>query len=336
MRIGVNPAKLDATIPKKYYHRIIIPVFVPNFEGYFKEVFEVYKTCIKSAWLTQHGRSAITVVDNGSCIEVREWLHEQWEKGIIETLVSRSDNIGKVDAILGAARACREDLITISDSDILFKPGWQEATEEVFKCFEQAGSVAPFPIARHMYYFSSAVLRSIIQKKLSFGFLKSEFPKDIEDIYSCYEWDFLESYDGVLPTVNRNDHTAVVGSGHQIMTLRREAVFSLPNYPSFIKISNGSEVNWIDKPIDDLGYWRLSTLRPWVIHMGNTITDQNRRDFDQLKKNQNIPDQIALAELKKDPISNLAKRVYTRLFKKRFDKRGPAPKLKANIQQDGV
>ncbi len=336
MRVGVNPAKLDFQLEKKYHHRIIIPVFIPNFEGYFKDIFEVYKICIRSASLTQHKRSAITIVDNGSCQEVKDWLLEEYESGVIETLISHTENIGKVDAILGAARSCREDLITVSDSDILFRNGWQEGVEEVFANFQKAGSVAPFPITRHMYYFSTSVAKAVLKKRLNFGFEDSEYPEEIADIYQCYQWDFDKSYDGVLPVVKSGAYKAVMGSGHQIMTIRRDVIFGLPEEPSFIKISNGSEVNWIDKPIDDNGYWRLSTLRPWVGHMGNTLTEENRKEFSELKENESVPTLISLNPIKSKLSSRLSKRVAVRLFRMKFDKRGPAPKLKTNIHQDGA
>ncbi|RIW12243.1 glycosyltransferase family 2 protein [Algoriphagus lacus] len=336
MRTGVNPAKLNFKLEKRNHHRIIIPVFIPNFEGYFQEIFEVYKACIESAWLTQHNRSAITVVDNGSCPEVKAWLRLQQDLGKIETLITHSQNIGKVDAILGAARACREDLITLSDSDILFKNGWQEAVENVFVEFEQAGSVAPFPIARHLYYYSSSVMKAVIQKKLSFGFEKTEDQESIRKIYSCYGWDFKEEYDSNLPIVRSKKGMAVAGSGHQVMTIRREAIFQMPFNPSFIKISNNSEALWIDKPIDDFGYWRLSTPKAWVSHMGNHLTDENNNDFQTLVKNQTEVDLIQLNSLSPKRSNSLINRIYGKFFRKSYDHRGPAPKLKVQTEQDGL
>src|SRR5690606_2261053 len=103
MRTGINPAKLDSQISIKYHHRIIIPVFIPELSGYFENLMEVYRFCIESAFLSQHTKSAITVVDNGSCKEVKVWLRELQDKGVIETLITHQNNVGKIDAILGAA-----------------------------------------------------------------------------------------------------------------------------------------------------------------------------------------------------------------------------------------
>lgn len=336
MRVGINPSKLDPKIPKQFYHRIIIPVFVPNFTGYFQDIFEVYKVCIESAFLTQHSRSAITLVDNGSCQEVKDWMRNLLELGKIDTLISHSSNIGKVDAILGAARGCREDLITISDSDILFNNGWQEAAESVFLNFDNAGSVAPFPISRHMYYYSTAVQKSVVLGQLGFQFEKTTDSSLIKENYECYNWSFDQSYDSILPVVKSGSAKAVMGSGHQIMTIRREAIFKMPTDPCFIKISSGSENFWIDKPIDDAGLWRLSTVDTWVNHMGNSLTSQNKKVFQSLKQSEHRPELIQLPKQNSKPNSSFSQRVFAKLFKKTKENRPPAPKLKVQAEQDGV
>jgi hypothetical protein len=48
MRIGSNPEKTNNSIILDNYHRIVIPVYIPNFEGYFKDAFEIFKLCLDS------------------------------------------------------------------------------------------------------------------------------------------------------------------------------------------------------------------------------------------------------------------------------------------------
>lgn len=334
MRVGINPAKLNSKIEKKYHHRIIIPVFVPNFEGYFQHLFEVIKVCVESAFLTQHGRSAITVVDNASCPEVKSWLEEKFKSGQIETLITHAENIGKVDAIVGAARSCREDLITLTDCDILFKNNWQEEVESLFLNFEKTGSVAPFPVARHLYYHTSSTLKSVIRKELDFSFQPTQEDDLISEVYGSYGWNYVKEYDGLLPIVSSKGHEAVIGSGHQVITIRREVFFHMPLNPSFIKIGSNSEQIWIDEPINNFGYWRLSTVKNWVSHMGNNLTPGERKQFSGLTKNKNLPALIRLPEITGKKISKLEHRVWIKLFKKMKDTRQPAPKL--TIQHESL
>lgn len=334
MRVGINPAKLNSKIEKKYYHRIIIPVFVPNFEGYFQHLFEVIKVCIESAYLTQHGRSAITVVDNASCQEVKSWLEEKFKSGHIETLITHGENIGKVDAILGAARSSREDIITLTDCDILFKNNWQEEVEKLFLNFDKTGSVAPFPVARHMYYHTSSTLKSVMNKELEFRFQPTEEDDLISEVYGSYGWNYEKAYDGLLPVINSKGQQAVIGSGHQVITIRREVFFQMPLNPSFIKIGSNSEMVWIDEPINNFGYWRLSTVKNWVSHMGNNLTTAEREQFLALRKNDNLPELIRLPKILGKRISKFEHRVWVKLFKKMKDTRPPAPKL--TIQHESL
>jgi hypothetical protein len=237
---------------------------------------------------------------------------------------------------LGVARSCREDIFTISDSDILFKNGWQEAVEDVFLNFPGTGSVAPFPISRHMYYYTSAVQRAVIKRKFKFSFEQSNDFQGIKDNYSCYNWSFDDKYDSILPILTNGKSKAVVGSGHQVMTIRREAIFQMPFKPSFIKISSNSENLWIDKPIDDAGLLRLSTLETWVDHMGNELTEKNSKVFNSLTHNPNQPPMIDLPVVKVNPINSIEGRIYGKLFRSLYETRPPAPKLKVELDQDGV
>lgn len=327
MRTGINPAKLDSQISVNYHHRIIIPVFIPELSGYFENLMEVYRLCIESANLTQHKRSAITVVDNGSCLKVKEWLRQLQDKGVIETLITHQSNVGKIDAIMGAARGCREPLITLSDSDILFRNGWQEEVESVFKAFPKAGSVAPFPIARHMYYHSSSTQKDVVKGNLKFAFKKTKEHDLIKEVYDSYGWNYEPTYDGLLPVVQKNGKEAVMGSGHQVFTIRRELFFSMPLNPSYIKIGAGSELNWIDAPINELGAWRLSTLQTWVHHMGNKLTEQNKITFENVALNEDIPELVALPTFSGKKINDLEHRVISKIFRMKNDSRPAAPEL---------
>lgn len=39
MRVGTNPEKENFNINTSWYHRIIVPVYIPHFEGYFANQF---------------------------------------------------------------------------------------------------------------------------------------------------------------------------------------------------------------------------------------------------------------------------------------------------------
>ena len=48
MRIGSNPNIHKSIALATFSHRVIIPVYIPNAEGYFADAFSVFKICIQS------------------------------------------------------------------------------------------------------------------------------------------------------------------------------------------------------------------------------------------------------------------------------------------------
>jgi hypothetical protein len=64
MRIGTNPEKKKNKIPIDSYHRVIIPVYIPHFNGYFKDSFNVLKLCLDSLLKTVHLKTRITIYNN--------------------------------------------------------------------------------------------------------------------------------------------------------------------------------------------------------------------------------------------------------------------------------
>ena len=43
MRVGWNPQKLEKHVVLETFHRVILVVFIPNEEGFYKDSFNVFK-----------------------------------------------------------------------------------------------------------------------------------------------------------------------------------------------------------------------------------------------------------------------------------------------------
>ena len=52
MRVGSNPHKDKPQDESVYSHQVIIPVYIPNQEEYFKDSFKIFKLCIESLFAT--------------------------------------------------------------------------------------------------------------------------------------------------------------------------------------------------------------------------------------------------------------------------------------------
>ncbi len=105
MRSGVHPAKEAGALPSFGTHRVVVPVHIPSLDGYFAEAREVLARCLESLRLTAAGRVAVTLVSDGSCAEVVDDLRACQDAGWVDQVVLQHPNRGKVDSVLGVARA---------------------------------------------------------------------------------------------------------------------------------------------------------------------------------------------------------------------------------------
>ena len=137
MRIGVNPQKDKKEYNRKKFHRIIIPVFIPDSKNsYYSDALKVFKECLFSLYNTVNPyTTAITVVNNNSNDEISGFLKEQLIKRNLDKVVSYNENRGKVFAVISEAKASFENFITICDADVIFFQGWEEAVAKIFKNF---------------------------------------------------------------------------------------------------------------------------------------------------------------------------------------------------------
>lgn len=273
MRIGSNPQKEGKKINLTTNHRIVIVVYIPNEEGFYKDSFEVFKMCLNSLVSTTNSNAALTIVNNGSHKKVSDFLNGYLEEKKIDTLISHNTNIGKIDASIGAARGAREKYITLTDADILFVKGWQEKVEEVFAIFPNVGSVSPIPVRTGLYAGTSSVLKQILFRKIKFKLIP--IPENIKNYNKFLEsinWDQEKQENNNWPVVEKNGIKAIIGSAHQVLTIDRDILFkTTPSNPSLTLVGNLSEHNYVDVPIDKAGKLRLSTYNNFAYHMGNKV-----------------------------------------------------------------
>lgn len=288
MRIGSNPQKKNYKIDMLSNHRIVMVVFIPELTGYYVSMLEVLKISLKSIIMTIPSTSKITIVDNGSCKEVQDYLIGLLKTKEIDCLQLLSENIGKIDALIGAARASREPIITLTDCDILFKPHWVTKTIEIFNAFDNVGSVSPIP-SRSFNYYTFSTKESILKKKIKLIFEPIvENNEGVKLFFKSINWKSTESVMRPWPIVIRNNVKAIVGSEHQVLTLRRDILFNNTyKEPSFIKVGNGSEERYVDYAIDESSGLRLATYNFYAFHMGNALDEWMKETVNGYEKDNN-------------------------------------------------
>ena len=267
MRQGHNPHK-DLTIEEAFYnHQVVLPVYIPNQEGYFKDSFRILQLCVESIFKTVHLKTFITIVNNGSCSEVRDYLDELFANKKIHEVI-HTDNIGKLNAILKGLSGNNIELVTIADSDVMFLENWQKETVTVFNNFPKAGVVGVVPQYRNFGHFCGNLLvENFFSKKLTFSPVKNLTA--LKKFYISIGWgEYVENEClDVTLTLENNSQKAVVGSGHFVATYKKEIFKEIVTYIGY-KLGGDSET-YLDEIILKFGLWRLTTYDNYAYHMGN-------------------------------------------------------------------
>lgn len=272
MRVGYNPQKDKSITSSGYLHQIIIPVYIPSQEGYFKDSFEILKLCIASLFATIHDKTFITIVNNGSDKIIVQYLDSLLEEHKINELI-HTENIGKLNAILKGLAGNDIELVTISDSDVLFLPDWQNETIKIFSEVPKVGVVGIVPQFK-MYETNcgNVLLDTLFTKKLKFIPVKNK--EALISFYDSIGWDRNYNQDYLAFNlgleINENLH-ALVGSGHFVATYKKDVFEEITTYIGF-KMGGTSE-KYLDQLPLQKDYWRLTTQDNFAYHLGNTVEE---------------------------------------------------------------
>ncbi|RZJ30068.1 MAG: glycosyltransferase family 2 protein [Flavobacterium sp.] len=269
MRVGTNPQKAKRIPKSDFFHQVILPVYIPNEEGYFRDAFQILKICLCSLFKSSHPRTFITIVDNGSCAKVRDYLTELFCDGSIHELM-HTGNIGKVNAIYKGIIGHEFALVTVSDADVLYINGWQQAVYELFNAMPKVGAVCTTPLSRrNKYHTSNLLFEKFFSKDLSFTPVKDahsmlEFARSIGDERLLRET-HLKKY----LTITEGGKRAVIGAGHFTCTYKAD-IFADSQFRFSDSCIGGEALGkYLDRPVIMKGYWRVSTEENFTWHMGN-------------------------------------------------------------------
>lgn len=285
MRVGYNPNKDKVQESDDFFHQIIIPIYIPNEEDYFQDSLKILEYSLESLFKTIHSKTYITVVNNGSCLKVSNFLTDLQKTGRLHEIINTT-NIGKLNAILKGISGHNFKFITISDADVLFLTNWQKETYKVFEKFPKTGAVCPTPSSRSLRNYTSNIWFDLLFSK-SLQFTKVKNPIALKAFAASvgnpnmYSDIHLEKY----LTVSKNKFKAVVGAGHFITTYRSE-VFkdSKIKYSSFM-LGGDSEAKLLDIPVIQKGMWRLSTEENLAYHLGNVKENWMKETLEKIKPN---------------------------------------------------
>ena len=275
MRNGVNPEKYKKEKLPQFLHRVIVPVYIPNLEeDYYKNQLPVFSAFLENLFITIDIKiTAITLIDNNCCLPIKELIKSYLDS--IDKYIVYSDNKGKVLPVLEEARGVQEKFITITDADVLFYGGWEQAVFKIFNGHPKAGVVAPLPSPSLAFYENSSVFaENYLLGEI--GYAKIMQDSDVElYLYGMgnssllnrenrpYSWKEKQYF-------LKKEPKAIVGAGHFVATYKSAMFKGEVKFPHR-KFENGLENEFIDKLCDRKGWYRLSTVYTFAFHMGNNF-----------------------------------------------------------------
>jgi hypothetical protein len=293
MRKGQNPAKMGFHAYQPEQLGILLVVYIPMQSEYFVDSLKILKFQVASIHKNTPEEYNLHVFDNGSCNEVKDELHKLHIDGWIDWLTLSQQNLGKAGVINWALRGMPNEIICYSDSDVYFRPGWYETSLKILKTFPETGMVTSQPC-----FFDSlrgkgrAHLALRDQQDIEFSTripavsIAEEYVRsignrpDIMAKYAQHTWEIVcNKATGV---------EAVIGSSpFQFLGYKTilKKILPLPNTHGL----NKDDDTQITVRMDKLGFLQLSTLKPYVYHMGNQL------------------DETTLAEIQRDRVNDVLK-----------------------------
>ncbi|AMC10153.1 hypothetical protein Lupro_02315 [Lutibacter profundi] len=272
MRIGNNPSNHKIVEANKTLHRVIVPVYIPHETDYFKDALQIFEYCLSSIIKTSITNLKISIISNGCNDAVNDKLVAFQKKHAIDELIIEREGIGKINSVLKALRTADERFITITDADVLFVNGWEQAILDVFKAFPKAGAVCPTPVFRKHFQLTSNIwLKYLFSNRLKFMPVKN--PAAMTKFANSIGWPWLDDkYKDVYATLKATNGTvAMVGCSHFVATYKREVFTEIPSENTEFKIRGNSEHIYTDVPVIKKGGYRLSTEDNYTYHMGNIL-----------------------------------------------------------------
>ncbi|PKA82118.1 glycosyltransferase involved in cell wall biosynthesis [Ulvibacter sp. MAR_2010_11] len=320
MRIGLNPQKNKKDESTEFYHQVVVPVYIPNEEGYFEHGFTILKHCLESLFRTCHPKSFLTIVNNGSHPGVEAYLEMLYKDGKIHELI-HTGNIGKINAVFKGISGHAFPLVTVTDADVLFLNGWQKATYEVFNEFPKTGFVSPTPLPKLLKYHTyDTIVSNLFSKKLQFtNPINPEALQAFATSIGNKEF-YKQAHLNKILTLKGKSVTAAVGGGHFVATFRQEVFANLRERYSPYKLGGESVRVFLDQPVANKGYWRLSTETNFAFHMGNVAEPWMQERLANVIAENDI--QVEMPNLKKMATPGPA-HLFKRLLFEKFLVRGP-------------
>ena len=286
-RVGQNPMKWLEADNKPQRITVTTVVHIPVLEDYWAQGLDVLKLCLASLRENTGHPFDLMVLDNGSCEEVQDYLLGLQRAGDITYLILSRHNLRKLGAVNFLLGSAPGEIISFTDSDVYFRPGWMDATLDVLDAFPKSGMVTALPTADKAKEYIGSTLSGIEDDPtLQIERGDDLIPERYIDAHAVSLGQTPQQYkesrlaDRCDIRISRNGTSAYVSAQDFQFTTRREiAQATLPlvvTRPE--EYYDGVYSPVFEKRLDEAGHWRLSTAGYHAHHMGNRMPEPGELD----------------------------------------------------------
>lgn len=311
MRVGQNPAKFVKSVARPERITVAVLCYLPVLRGYHAESLQVLKQCIDSLLANTDVPHDLLILDNGSCREVLEYLHELVLAGTVQYLYLSEKNLGKGGAWNLLFAGAPGEIIAYSDCDVAFRPGWLRSCLQILEGFPQVGMVTGRPLRTRSSLYGATLDWAQRDPEVTIErgdfipwetFL--EFDRGLGQAEAEIRSRFEETQD--LKLTYRGT-SALVGASHFQFVGKKHALNGVG--PLEMDRPMG-EVLQLDQRIDSAGLLRLCTTQPYVDHLGNTAGVAGRPAPLERRWQRRVLDS--------SPVRRILLGVYDRIFRAYF------------------
>jgi glycosyltransferase involved in cell wall biosynthesis len=284
MRKGQNPAKSVTSVAKPQRITVALLNYIPFLTGFHREALDVLKVCLSSLRNDPGLPFDLLVFDNGSCSEVQEFLISEKTAGHIQYLLLSEKNLGKGGAWNIIFSGAPGEIISYTDSDVLFHPAWLSRSVELLEGFPQVGMVTGRPFRTNPTLFQATLewVRGTRDALLESGQYIPwetfwEFNRSLGQDESTNRAHYASSQDW---RITYHGLTAFVGASHWQFTAYKSV---LQQFLPFDMDRPLGQVRELDERLNASGLLRLMVSDPLTMNLSNSVDLISADDLDPVK-----------------------------------------------------